>query len=357
MIEGTYFDGQTTLRQPVVLVLHKRIVAMRGDNIKQQHRLSQSKVSERLDNAPRIIYFPDGGCVHIGDRKLDAMLAENGYREPRAVQWQRNWPRSLAALVALIVTLLSAYQWGVPLAADVLARHLPNSLEQALGDQGLEIIDRHYMKPSRLDRADQLRLRKLFSEMRQPRRDKTVYRLEFRSSESGPNAFALPNGVIVMTDQLVMLARNDHAVLGVLSHELGHLKHRHTLRGMMQALGAGLLINLWIGDVSSALAILPTVLLERKYSRDFEREADQYAIDMMRGNHMPLEPMAVLFEKMHAVSTAVEPPRRKEEDDESERRNDGQGKPRPDKRNMLEYFSTHPTDQERIAKLRAGDKR
>src|SRR2546426_7673245 len=45
-------------------------------------------------------------------------------------------------------------------------------------------------------------------------------RLEFRASRIiGPNAFALPSGIIVVTDQLVRLARNDEQVLAVLAHE------------------------------------------------------------------------------------------------------------------------------------------
>src|ERR1019366_6498522 len=99
-----------------------------------------------------------------------------------------------------------------------------------------------------------------------------------------------PNGAIVMTDQLVQMAGNDQAVLGVLGHELGHLQRRHSLRHLLQALGVGVVLNLWIGDVSSALAAMPTFLLDQKYSRDFEREADQYAIDMMHVNNVPLAP-------------------------------------------------------------------
>ena len=87
MIEGIYFDGQSTRRQPIELAMKKRLVGIRGESVPQKtYRLSQLKISERLEHAPRILYFPDGGCAQISDRKLDALLAENGYRDSKVVE-------------------------------------------------------------------------------------------------------------------------------------------------------------------------------------------------------------------------------------------------------------------------------
>lgn len=351
MIDAIYFDGQSTRRHAVTLVLHKRIAVMRGDGIHLSERLSRMRVSERLDHAPRILYFPGGGALHVEGRIFDRLLAANGYREPRVVRWQQNWLRSLAALVGLLAVLLTGYQWGLPFAADKLAQHLPAAIEKKIGDEQFKLIDQRFMAPSKLDPVDQMRLRRLFAGLHQPRGEKTVYRLEFRHSQVGPNAFALPNGVIVMTDQLVMLARSDEAVLAVLGHELGHLQRRHTLRRLLQALGVGVVVNLWIGDVSTALAAAPTFLLDQKYSRDFEREADTYAIDMMHANAVPLSPMADLFDKMRAAS---------DEGKSHHARKHKRGVRRPadedgEQDEPLEYFSSHPSDAERIARLRAAD--
>jgi Zn-dependent protease with chaperone function len=358
MITGIYFDGHTTRRLPVEVAMKKRIVGIRGEGVLQQHRLSKLAVSERLESAPRIIYFPDGGCVHIDDPKLDAMLAANGYRESRVVKWQMNWLRSLAALVSLVVVLVSGYQWGLPWAADQIAQHLPSSLEKKLGESELALIDKEMMEPSRLDTVDQERLRHLFAGLVQPNGEKTTYRLEFRHSKVGPNAFALPNGVIIMTDELAMLARNDQALMGVLGHELGHVQRHHAMRHTLQALGVAAVMNFWIGDVSSALTLLPTFMLDQKYSRDFEREADQYGIDMMHANGIPLAPMAALFEKMHAVGEAAQQNGKEEQADDEEDDEDGKDDKKPHARSkMPEYFSSHPADEERIARLREADKK
>jgi len=363
MITAIYFDGQSARPHTVTVLIHRGVVAISGEGIRRSIRLSKLDVSERLDNAPRILRLPDGGAVHSTDTGLDRLLRKNGYREPRVVRWQNNWSMSLFALISLSVLLIAGYQWGLPWVADNVAQHLPASLEKRIGDEQLQLIDDGYMEPSRLGPAEQARVRQLFAQLQQPRGEKAAYRLEFRSSKMGPNAFALPNGVIIMTDQLVTLARNDHAVLGVLSHELGHVQRRHSLRRMLQALGVGAVINLLVGDVSSVLAAAPTFLLDQKYSRDFEREADRYAIEMMRANRLPLAPMADLFEKM-ALAHAHDDGEEGADSSAAEEWEDEDGGAAPQqppskgkaRRNRsMEYLSSHPSDEERIARLRASD--
>ncbi len=364
MINATYFDGQSSRRQPVELLIHKRIVAIVGPDVRRSVRLSQIDVSEPLEHAPRILRLPGGAFLESSDPGLARLLRKNGYREPRVVRWQRNWPLSLLALIALLALLVAGYQWGLPWAADTVAQHLPASIERKIGDGELRLIDNVYMEASRLDEAEQARLRAMFAKLRQPRGERTPYRLEFRYSKVGPNAFALPNGVIVLTDQLVTLAQDDAAVLGVLGHELGHLQRRHALRRLLQAAGVGMVVNLMIGDVSSALATAPAFLLDQKYSRDFERESDQYAIDMMRANGVPLSPMAQLFEKMAAgrehAQTADAGQQEAQGDGDGD---EGDAQPdlrrRPGQRGrrvkQADYLSSHPSDDERIARLRAAD--
>lgn len=370
MINATYFDGQSSRRQPVELLIHKRIVAIIGPDVRRSVRLSRIDVSEPLEHAPRILRLPGGGFVESSDPGLERLLRKNGYREPRVVKWQRNWPLSLLALVSLLALLVAGYQWGLPWAADTVAQHLPAAIEKKIGDGEWRLIDNVYMEASRLDEAEQARLRKMFAALRQPRGEKTPYRLEFRYSKVGPNAFALPNGVIVLTDQLVTLAQDDLAVMGVLGHELGHLQRRHSLRRLLQAVGVGMAVNLVIGDVSSALATMPTFLLDQKYSRDFERESDQYAIDMMRANGLPLSPMAQLFEKMADQRERVQLARATQagaQQDEEDGGDDGDEdeEDQPDDRRQprerapgarhADYLSSHPSDAERVARLRAAD--
>ena len=91
-----------------------------------------------------------------------------------------------------------------------------------------------------------------------------------------------------MTDELVLLAESDEQIMAVLAHEVGHLHGRHSLRILLQNSLSALLIAGLTGDISNITALsaaVPTVLMQAKYSRDFEREADDFAFDYleMRG--------------------------------------------------------------------------
>src|SRR2546430_17108618 len=96
----------------------------------------------------------------------------------------------------------------------------------------------------------------------------TLFRsLEFRQSFIGANAFALPSGIIVETDDLVRLSRSDGEVLGVLAHELGHVKHRHTMRRLLEGSATALFISGVPGVVASTpslAAAAPAALLHTR---------------------------------------------------------------------------------------------
>ncbi|MES2317429.1 MAG: M48 family metallopeptidase [Pseudomonadota bacterium] len=347
MIDAIYYDGVNSRRHPVTILIHKRVVAMRGAGLRRNARLSQMDVSERLQHAPRILRFPDGAFIEANDHKrLDKMLAANRFKDTRVVRWQNNWPLSLLALVVLLASMLSIYQWGVPAAAESLSAKMPASFGKKIGDQGFAAMEKQMLKPSTLPMDYQQHLRARFASLAEPRGQKTPYRLEFRSGKMGANAFALPNGVIVITDDMIKSAESEEALLGVLCHELGHVQRRHSTRQLLQSAGVGIVLNIWVGDVSTALAAVPAVLANLKHSRDFEREADRYAIDMMLANKLPLEPMAALFESMSKPS-----PARDEEDDEDE---EPQEEPERRREPTPDYLSSHPSDAERIAVLRGA---
>ncbi|TMH81378.1 MAG: M48 family metallopeptidase [Betaproteobacteria bacterium] len=153
----------------------------------------------------------------------------------------------------------------------------------------------------------------------------------------GANAFALPSGIIIVTDGLVRLSRSDDEVLGVLAHELGHVKHRHTMRRLLEGSVTALIIAGVTGDVASTTSLAaaaPTVLLQTKYSRDNEREADAYAVQMMRRADLDPTHLARILTRM-------------------ERSGGGRG------RNMPTFLSTHPRTGEReaLALSAAGETR
>jgi predicted Zn-dependent protease len=78
-------------------------------------------------------------------------------------------------------------------------------------------------------------------------------------------------------------------LVAVLAHEIGHVTHRHALRRLLQDSATVLLIAAITGDatsITSLSATVPTLLIETKYSRDFEREADRFALGYLKENNI-----------------------------------------------------------------------
>jgi len=120
-----------------------------------------------------------------------------------------------------------------------------------------------------------------------------TYRIILRSSKQmGANALALPGGIIIVTDDLIKLAENDEQIFAVLAHEMGHVEYQHGLRSMLQNSLTALFMAGVLGDISSVTSLaatIPTMLVESRYSREFELEADQYAKHFLQIQNIELD--------------------------------------------------------------------
>ena len=106
---------------------------------------------------------------------------------------------------------------------------------------------------------------------------------------------------MVMTDEMVELVDADEKVItAVLAHELGHVRHRHHLRMLVQATLTADVTSVALGDFSTQLTGLPLLLGQANYSRDTEKEADREAVQILKAAGISPEVMVTLFEKLDA---------------------------------------------------------
>jgi hypothetical protein len=126
------------------------------------------------------------------------------------VETRKRW--ILACLLALVLMVWIVGRWGVPFAAKVIAGHLPKKVSQMAGQRTLNALDRSLLQPSQLDAADMKRLKAHFRPIIEKYRDYDI-RVLFRVSKGlGANAFALPDGTVIFTDDMVKLSADDFAL-------------------------------------------------------------------------------------------------------------------------------------------------
>lgn len=294
----------------------------------------------------------DHGSVEIDQPQAwQAALAAAGARPGLAQRMQTRWPVLLGVLLVAVAGLVGFYRYGTPWAAAQLSRHVPLAWELSLSQQAMQQVDQAWLKPSQLDAQRQADLRAQFSALlariepglkRYPAYAPR-YELLFRRG-LGPNAFALPGGTVVMTDELIELASkrgwSDDALLGVLAHEIGHVEHRHGTRLVVEQGVLNVGLGLALGDVSSLVSLTSTVLTGLAYRRQHETESDCFALRLMAQAQRPTAPMADLLLGM----SRAERPEPAAKDGPSGGHSASLG----------DWLSTHPATPQRADMLRGG---
>ena len=333
-LPAVYFDGRSSVSHAVTLGLARAgVLRVSGPGIEREELLSRVEISEAMGNAPRRLMFPDGAVCEVARQPgLDALLAAAGHGEPLVARIQARWRWALVSAVALLALLVGGYRWGLPWAAEWIAARVPAAVVASVSQQTMKALEELLFQPTALPAQRQRRIADAFARMHPAAAGPVQHRVLFRSApEMGANALALPDGTIVVTDELVALAATDDGILAVLAHELGHVHERHGLRLMVESSIVGFALAWYLGDVSSIAASVPAALLQARYSREHERAADAYGARMLKANGMSPALLADMLEKLqasHADGEADEPGR--------------------------DYLSSHPATRERIRALREG---
>lgn len=332
-LSAEYHDGTSSQRQQVELVFNDdgsiNLNKGSGSNI---YLLSDVSFSSRLGNTPRVLRLPDNSACHITDNDLvDAFLKQHNPQSPASIIHLLE-SRIIYALAAVIFTV--AFSWamftyGIPYMSSKIAYNLPSDVDQTLGQGTLETLDKLVFSKSKLDSDARERLLQRFDIMKSQIEDSNNYKMIFRhGGKIGANAFALPSGIIIITDELVELSENDDEVVAIIAHEIGHLVHRHSVRMVLQNSAVAVLVATITGDpfsTSSLVVALPTLLANSKYSREFEIEADDYAYHYLVDNNIEISNFATMLERI------------------TEGESDS---------GMANYLSSHPATTDRLQRFR-----
>jgi predicted Zn-dependent protease len=163
-------------------------------------------------------------------------------------------------------------------------------------------------------------------------------RFEYRArvvNAADINAFSLPGGYLYVNRGLIDAVRSEGELAGVVAHEMAHIAQRHGTSQVSKAYGAQLGVGLLAGVLGGRdhrlgmgeqiIGSLGLNALFMKFSRNAENEADLVGARMMsRAGYDPMA-MASFFDLLAAQQR-------------------GGGVP---------FFNSHPSPQNRSAKIRA----
>jgi len=264
--------------------------------------LSAATVSDRVGRVPRRITFTDGTTFETGDNDgVDTLIAATGRRPTSRVHGWERFRLRLAVVVVLVVVLGGVLlRFGVPAAADLATDFVPHDVDAAVGEHTLFTLDKLAFGESFVPDERKARVRQAFDGLvAASGLDAGKTRLEFRrGGEIGANAFALPGGIVVVTDEMLAKAPDDDALAGVLAHELGHVEGRHGMRRVLRAAGLAAVTLVVFGDPGAVLDEMTGVAalaLDLSYSRRFEAAADRRAAELLVATGRSPDDLARLF--------------------------------------------------------------
>jgi Zn-dependent protease with chaperone function len=307
---AVYFDGTSNRRRNVKLAFADTLEIREEGAAPVRWPYTDIR---QADGAPAIVRLlsvsaPALARLEIRDAAVaDALLsrctqlgAANADRHGTAkiVGW------SLAAAASIVALVL----FGIPLAADWLAPMVPKALERRLGDAAEVQLETLFSDKLCKNTAGQLAFAKLVNALR----DAAGLNAEVTASvlqTSISNAFALPGGRVFLFSGLLAKADNPDEIAGVLAHELGHLRHRDSIRELIHDGGTSFLIGLLFGDVTGSGAVIfaSRSLVTASYSREAEEGADSFAIDVMHKLGRSPKPMGQLLLRVTGKQSGTVP--------------------------------------------------
>lgn len=263
-----------------------------------------------------------------GDRDLQQQIA--GARR-RKLTFTKLYIAGGVLLAAIAGAILLLFALKSTLARAVTSR-LPLAWEQQFGATAMESIRKEMkiIETSKWEpQLDVIRAKLL------PGLTNSTYPIYIHVAEASElNAFALPGGHIVVFTGLLKAVDRPEELAGVIAHEIAHITERHVLRKMVESLGLVLVLQSLFGDTSGLLAAATEgseLLLRQKFSRDFEREADDIGWRYLLNAKIDPRGMIDFFTKL-----------------DKEMRESGSA--------QLSLLATHPPTTERIERLKEKSK-
>jgi predicted Zn-dependent protease len=211
------------------------------------------------------------------------------------------------------------YLFAIPWVAEKAVVIIPEDYDFQLGATFFE----SNMLFSNVDTKKSIALNSFANELKL----KNTKRLKFTVVDSPMvNAFALPDGNIVVFSGILDAMKDYDELVGLIGHEVAHVNHRHSMKMVCRNLSGYIFVSAILGDVNGVMATIGdniNNLQSLSYSRNFEHEADVEGFEIVAINKVNPKGLSNLFKRLQDEEVVTIP----------------------------EFLSSHPVTTERITDI------
>jgi predicted Zn-dependent protease len=202
----------------------------------------------------------------------------------------------MSSLVTLMLVLTSlgllTYFYIIPSVATHFVSKLSDKNVIAFGDYVFNVLS----KDLDIDEEKSREMQEFLDRMK----IESAFPLEIFVADSYEmNAFALSGGKMVIYTELLNKLENEAQLAALIGHEVSHIENRHILQNIARDLSGALFVSILMGDlngVSTIFAENAHRFKQLSYSRELEKEADIFGLEIMKKNNVNLHGMPELFE-------------------------------------------------------------
>ena len=246
-MRARFFDGRSSRPHPVEARVQDGVLRFEADGRPHAWALDRVEVEIVADEAR--IRHPDDRDARLAALAADWRAVDGGALERSASRRRRLERRLVVGLVSAAAAVAAFVFIGMPILSGPLARNTPPDYERRMG-QNFD-MQMAYLFPDCTGLDGQNIVLALGDRI--ALHADTEFDIAVRLVHAPmTNAFALPGGPILLTDDLIREAESPDEMAAVIAHEIAHVERRHVMQAVWRALGMGLVLDAVVGGGSGA---------------------------------------------------------------------------------------------------------
>lgn len=309
-VNGIFYDGVSSVSQEVALIFDTEKGVFIFET--QHNKIYFWKIEQVIFNEKKQILLLQHGNDPIQNLKIEDAQFITDLTIFRNKNGQIDWYQKLLnlgikthlGLALFIIGFIGlSYVYLIPWAAEKSVLLIPESYDDTLGNTFFE-------QNTFLDNVDTkktIALNLFAKELKL----KNTKKLKFTVIDSNiMNAFALPDGSIVVYSGIIDSMNDYEELVGLIGHEVAHVNKRHSMKMLCRNLSGYLFISTILGDANGVMAVLGenvNTLQSLSFSREFEHEADDESFKIVTSNRVNPKGMSTLFKRLQKENNIAIP--------------------------------------------------
>ncbi len=300
-IEAKYFDGQSSASRQITLEFEEPMHELRlqnADGVSAVWPLQDLKFEDYGGVLEIRNKTHSGAVLKIEDRDFSKTFYQ-AMKQNKAVDLHTRllglgFSKIIGIAFALVGLVVLAYFYLLPPLAERAAALLPERFDQEIGDLVMET----FLDESQLN-VEKTQYLQAFAAKLNLGNTKPLRFAVVNSAQV--NAFALPNGQIVIYSAILEGMNSPDELIALLGHEATHVNNRHSTKLLCRNLAGYMVVSLLLSDVNGIMAVLADNAQQvhsLSYSRKFEEEADEEGLKILMDNKANPHGMVQLFEQL-----------------------------------------------------------